>query len=1118
MLLRKTLVAPEPRARALAIHGFCAILSTRLLADDSDAQTDVILALRSACTLSPSLQAKTYAKLRAPLQLGAPSSPEATSMLFNMLVEPLFYFAVEANAALPGPQGGGEASATPAGTASAVAQASQAVTSVSRQFDATWAAWLLQAISSDERGGAAIVLPPLLTLLVQVASAPAPFGCSAQHGQITTALTMLRLAMRPEAIAKALPPNAQPLRPAAGAVPVPSSSSMAVGTAAPTAAAPALSAAETAKRSVGKLHVLMRVAVALTEWESDSSGTGEGAGSSSKRSNNSTSGRSGKSAVEAAVEMVRGGLLAACSATSTRRCAFPVSVACSRALGAVGSAAAAATSADAGSLQQKETVSMDGDIGGDTVLSLTDAVQTLRHLESVARASARTAASRLASSAILGCHALTNIAVSLTKHEAAVAQRALLTDLHGEVSSQTVDVPAPSSSGGAGGCSGGSSSGRSSGSSGGSSSGSSGSGSGFSCSSSNGRGDSGSTDSCLPRRHVLAVLSVLFDLLAAARAWEEASRNQPASSRKSSKRTREATFCNENEDVSYADEEQTGLDSTGTGCNDVGVSASKRGALPAGEAAEDMLHFTPLDQEECSLQIRAACLGLIRQGLALLLTTETAEGAMTSAEEAGASAEAEAAEAAHSSLLLVEDEPAGADVEAREVASPALRSNEIFARLLADFAYDVSVGIPVPLLLAYVSLLDDLASHCGGTAAEQAAQAARTVLTSYAVEHAAALKALLRLMLSHTRDVAAAAQAACDACMAAIASTRSLKRHENNPEVVDAETGGAPLIASAAGGDAANECGCEGGRGDAAGDGDAGIMSGSEAGSASTAHVFSGRPSLPPMKLSASVVTRVAAIQAAIVHWRTQLDKATSLPQLAATPASLAAIVAPMTGVLLCLFEGKAAVGGAAACKTAAEAIAQPAVTTRTLGLMNHLLAIAAKAAVAYRARANGGGDRGRRGGGELQAWLPVWQSLAPLLRGFSKWLRSHSLSWSSSCRRRVPAALYATERARLAMIGALEMAAEVDACAALLRELRNDWTADGAQHGSGAAAGAEEGSHAEEAGEEEEEVPQPRCGASRRRLRSRNPYIDSELGNGYGDDSFADLENFIVCKRGRKY
>ena len=199
-------------------------------------------------------------------------------------------------------------------------------------------------------------------------------------------------------------------------------------------------------------------------------------------------------------------------------------------------------------------------------------------------------------------------------------------------------------------------------------------------------------------------------------------------------------------------------------------------------------------------------------------------------------------------------------------------------------------------------------------------------------------------------------------------------------------------------------------------------------------------------------------------------------------------------------------------------AIAQPAVTTRTLGLMNHLLAIAAKAAVAYRARANGGGDRGRRGGGELQAWLPVWQSLAPLLRGFSKWLRSHSLSWSSSCRRRVPAALYASERARLAMIGALEMAAEVDACAALLRELRNDWTADGAQHGSGAAAGAEEGSHAEEAGEEEEEVPQPRCGASRRRLRSRNPYIDSELGNGYGDDSFADLENFIVCKRGRKY
>ena len=48
--------------------------------------------------------------------------------------------------------------------------------------------------------------------------------------------------------------------------------------------------------------------------------------------------------------------------------------------------------------------------------------------------------------------------------------------------------------------------------------------------------------------------------------------------------------------------------------------------------------------------------------------------------------------------------------------------------------------------------------------------------------------------------------------------------------------------------------------------------------------------------------------------------------------------------------------------------------------------------------------------------------------------------------------------------------------------------------------------------------IPAARGGSSRRRLRSRNPYIDAELADGYGGDSFADLEDFIVCKRGRKY
>ena len=64
---------------------------------------------------------------------------------------------------------------------------------------------------------------------------------------------------------------------------------------------------------------------------------------------------------------------------------------------------------------------------------------------------------------------------------------------------------------------------------------------------------------------------------------------------------------------------------------------------------------------------------------------------------------------------------------------------------------------------------------------------------------------------------------------------------------------------------------------------------------------------------------------------------------------------------------------------------------------------------------------------------------------------------------------------------------------------------------------GDEEGDE-EEQHEETVELLQPRA-ASRRRLRSRNPFLDSELGRGGGgDDSYADLEDFIVCKRGRQY
>jgi hypothetical protein len=65
---------------------------------------------------------------------------------------------------------------------------------------------------------------------------------------------------------------------------------------------------------------------------------------------------------------------------------------------------------------------------------------------------------------------------------------------------------------------------------------------------------------------------------------------------------------------------------------------------------------------------------------------------------------------------------------------------------------------------------------------------------------------------------------------------------------------------------------------------------------------------------------------------------------------------------------------------------------------------------------------------------------------------------------------------------------------------------------------GEEEGSE-EEGSEEEEAAVVMAAGRSRRRHRSRNAWIDAELAHGaYGDDSYADLEDFLVCKRGRKY
>jgi len=59
---------------------------------------------------------------------------------------------------------------------------------------------------------------------------------------------------------------------------------------------------------------------------------------------------------------------------------------------------------------------------------------------------------------------------------------------------------------------------------------------------------------------------------------------------------------------------------------------------------------------------------------------------------------------------------------------------------------------------------------------------------------------------------------------------------------------------------------------------------------------------------------------------------------------------------------------------------------------------------------------------------------------------------------------------------------------------------------------------HAEEEEEEEKSRAQKRKRRKRQALRSRNAFVDAYLGEEDGLDSFADLEDFIVCRNGTTY
>ena len=320
----------------------------------------------------------------------------------------------------------------------------------------------------------------------------------------------------------------------------------------------------------------------------------------------------------------------------------------------------------------------------------------------------------------------------------------------------------------------------------------------------------------------------------------------------------------------------------------------------------------------------------------------------------------------------------------------------------------------------------------------------------------------------------------------------------------------------------------------------------------------------PRLLLGATDAARAAALAAAMHFWRRQAvalaDLAAAATDLQALPAAhaAAALVSPLAAGLTSFF------GGAAAGLPPT----QPALTNQAIGLMGAVLGGAARLCTTLRPSA------GKLEGEVLAAWLPVWSSLAPLscatthsearpheppyhtpccaypracpihlgtsprsatlsLRhpslhrprpapaclpgscACAEWLHAQHDRWGLACRRRIPAALYACERLQLQLLTLVQVAAlpapppAVEAGrAALALRLRE---ARRGANGSRPVHSAEPSALAS--------VGRPPPPASRRSLRSRNAFIDSELASGqYTDDSFADLEDFIVCKRGRQY
>lgn len=394
----------------------------------------------------------------------------------------------------------------------------------------------------------------------------------------------------------------------------------------------------------------------------------------------------------------------------------------------------------------------------------------------------------------------------------------------------------------------------------------------------------------------------------------------------------------------------------------------------------------------------------------------------------------------------------------------------------------------------------------------------RHLLTTYAIPQPAALRPLLRLLLQHpppplggpARERGSPLDSSIDTAI----------------ELCTAALGGSPLAEAA-------EPPAE-----PAGPADASRVEAEQGAARGGAECGAGEPC--GMQLCASDASRTGALLEIFDHVRRSapLQPACGTGPLAA--ARHCSYFATLSAVARAVFRADLAAADSAADPAApppSEPSAgaegrlgggplAPVVATRLIAMVNAALALATRVCSSLRRGGVGGGcGHGGSGAAALDSWrgasgwLSAWRELATLLEAYCGWLRARRSGWPSASRRRVPSALYAAERLQLQLCDVLAPhAASWRECGELLEQVERAWRAgqqaDGATLAVAASAGEDE-----DANYEADDVPAPEGGKSGRRMRSRNTFIDSELAQGYGGgDSFADLEDFIVVKKGRRY